>query len=117
LIADDEYLIRWSLSQALSQEGYEVMAVENGEQAVEAVRRHRFDFIITDLVMPLVSGWEILGYVRRIKPQPRVVIITAQGREETKEVAMERGAWAYVEKPYIIERIKGILREFAHGSD
>ena len=94
-----------------------MVAVENGEQAVEAVRQHRFDFIITDLVMPRVSGWEILKYVRRIKPQPRVVIITAHGSEETMEAAKQRGAWAYVEKPYIIERIKGILKKFAHGSD
>ena len=94
-----------------------MVAVENGEQAVEAVRQRRFDFIITDLLMPQLSGWEILRYVRRIKPQPRVVIITAQGSEETREVAIQRGAWAYVEKPYIIERIKGILKKSAHGSE
>ena len=59
-----------------------------------------------------LSGWDILRYARQIEPQPRVVIMTAQGEEDTKEVAIERGAWAYVEKPYIIDRIKGILKEF-----
>ena len=112
LVADDEYLIRWSLSQALLQEGYEVITVEDGKQAVEAARRHRFDFIITDLVMPELSGWEILRYARQMHPQPRVVIMTAHGEEDTRDVAIQRGAWAYVEKPYIIDMIKKILRKF-----
>lgn len=94
------------------QEGYEVIAVENGRQAVEAVRRHRFDFIITDLVMPELDGWEILRYAREMNPQPRVVIMTAHGEQDTREIAIKRGAWAYVEKPYIIDMIKGILRKF-----
>ena len=94
------------------QEGYEVIAVENGKQAVEAARRQRFDFIITDLVMPELSGWEILRYARQMHPQPRVVIMTAHGEEDTRDVAIQRGAWAYVEKPYIIDMIKGILRMF-----
>jgi CheY-like chemotaxis protein len=116
LIVDDEYLIRWSLCQALMQEGYEVTAIDNGKEAVEAARNHRFDFIITDLVMPESSGWEVLRHVKQMKSQPRVVIITAHGEEDTKEIAIKRGAWAYVEKPYIIDRIKGILKEFAEAS-
>jgi DNA-binding NtrC family response regulator len=112
LIADDEYLIRWSLSQALVQEGYEVIAVENGKRAVEAARRHRFDFIITDLVMPELDGWEILKCAMEMDPRPRVVIMTAHGEDGTEEVAIKRGAWAYVEKPYVIDMIKGILRQF-----
>jgi DNA-binding NtrC family response regulator len=48
LIADDEFLIRWSLSQALSQEGYEVVSVDNGRKAIEAAKIQQFDFIITD---------------------------------------------------------------------
>jgi DNA-binding NtrC family response regulator len=110
LIADDEYLIRWSLTQALLQEGHEVIAVENGKQAVEATRRHQFDFIITDLVMPELDGWEILRYAMQMDPRPRVVIMTAHGEDGTKEVAIKRGAWAYVEKPYVIDKIKRILK-------
>jgi two-component system response regulator AtoC len=116
LIVEDEYLIRWSLCQALLKEGYEVIAIDNGKEAVEAARNHRFDFIITDLVMPELSGWEVLRHVKQMEPQPRVVIITAHGEEDTREVAIKKGAWAYVEKPYIIDRIKGILKDFAEAS-
>lgn len=102
-------MIRWSLTQALSQEGYEVISVENGRKAIEAAKRQHFDFIITDLIMPELDGWEVLKMARQTQPQPRVIIITAKGTEETGRIAKEKGAWAYVEKPYIIDKIKKIL--------
>jgi DNA-binding NtrC family response regulator len=109
LIADDEFLIRWSLTQALSQEGYEVISVEDGRKAIEAARMQQFDFIITDLVMPESDGWEVLKMATQSQPPPRVIIITARGNEDTGRIAKEKGAWAYVEKPYIIDKIKEIL--------
>jgi len=119
LIADDEYLIRWSLSQALSQEGYEVISVEDGKKALEAAKTNHFDFVITDLVMPELDGWQVLETIcqGQIQPPPRVIIITAHGRDETKRTALEKGAWAYVEKPYIIDRIKDILKGNLTRSD
>lgn len=113
LIADDEYLIRWSLSQALSQEGYEVISVEDGKKALEAAKTNHFDFVITDLVMPELDGWQVLETIcqGQIQPPPRVIIITAHGKDETERTALEKGAWAYVEKPYIIDRIKEMLKE------
>jgi DNA-binding NtrC family response regulator len=111
LIADDEFLIRWSLSEALSQEGYEVIAVEDGKKAVETAKTGHFDFIITDLVMPELNGWKVLETVQEIQPPPRVIIITAHGKEDSERIAKEKGAWAYVQKPYLIEKIKAILKE------
>ena len=110
LIADDEFLIRWSLTQALCQEGYDVISVEDGRKAIEAAKAEHFDFIITDLVMPESDGWEVLEMTRHTQSPPRVIIITARGNEDTGRIAKARGAWAYVEKPYIIDKIKEILR-------
>ena len=110
LIADDELLIRWSLSQALAQEGYEVVAVEDGKKAIEALQNGKFDFIITDLIMPELDGWEVLEFVRQTKPPIRVIMITAHGKEDTEKIAKERGAWAYVEKHFIIDKIKDLLK-------
>ncbi|HYA92716.1 MAG TPA: response regulator [Thermodesulfobacteriota bacterium] len=112
-MADDEYLIRWSLTQALCQEGYDVISVENGKKAIEATAAQHFDFIITDLIMPESDGWEVLEMAKQAQPPPRVIIITAKGNEETGRIAKEKGAWAYVEKPYIIDKIKGILNSSA----
>ena len=109
LIADDEFLIRWSLTQALSQEGYNVISVENGRKAIETAQIQYFDFIITDLFMPDLDGWEVLKVVRQLQPSPKVIIITAHSKEDTQKIAEERGAWAYVEKPFIIDMIKDLL--------
>jgi DNA-binding NtrC family response regulator len=111
LIADDEYLIRWSLSQVLSQQGYDVISVEDGKKAIEAATAQHFDIVITDLLMPESDGWEVLEVIRRTQSPPRVIVITAHGNEETCRMAKEKGAWAYVEKPYIIDKIKEILEE------
>ena len=115
LIADDEFLIRWSLTQAFSQEGYEVISVEDGRKAIEAAHVQHFDFIITDLIMPELDGWEVLEMTRQTQPQPRVIIITAKGNEDTGRIAKARGAWAFVEKPYIIDPIKQILKGLSGG--
>ncbi len=111
LIADDEFLTRWSLAKVLSQQGHEITAVENGKKAIEVTRKEHFDFVITDLVMPELNGWEVLEILQGIELPPRVIIITAHGGEDTEKKAKEKGAWAYVEKPYIIEKIIGILKE------
>ena len=102
-------MIRWSLTQALWQEGYEVISVENGRKAVEAAESQHFDFIITDLIMPELDGWKVLEMATQTQPPPRVIIMTARGNEDTGRLAREKGAWAYVEKPYIIDKIKEIL--------
>jgi two-component system, OmpR family, alkaline phosphatase synthesis response regulator PhoP len=112
LVADDEYLIRWSLTQALCKEGYEVISVENGRKAIEAAKAQHFDFIITDLAMPEMDGWKVLETVIQTQTPPHVILITAQRDEDTGRIAKEKGAWAYVEKPYLIEKIKEILNSF-----
>ncbi len=61
--------------------------------------------------MPEFNGWEVLDILRQIQHPPRVIIITAHGGGDAEKTARERGTWAFVEKPYIIERIIRILKE------
>ena len=74
-------------------------------------RTQHFDFIITDLVMPELNGWKVLEVLQETQPSPRVIIITAYGGEDIERMVKEKGALTYVEKPYIIDPIKKILRE------
>jgi len=60
--------------------------------------------------MPESDGWKVLEMTRQTQPSPRVIIITARGNEDTGRIAKARGGWAYVEKPYIIDKIKEILK-------
>ncbi len=59
--------------------------------------------------MPELDGWEVLETVQRTLPRSRVIIMTAHGKEGTRESAMQKGAWAYVEKPFIIDKIRDLL--------
>ena len=90
-----------------------MISVEDGKKALEAAKTCHFDFVITDLVMPELDGWQVLETIRQSRSQPpqRVIIITAHGKEETQKAVLEKGAWAYVEKPYIIDKIKEMLKE------
>ncbi len=109
LIADDEFLVRWSLTQGLSQNGHSVTAVENGKKAIEAAQVECFDFVITDLKMPELDGWQVLETLHRTRPSCRVIIITAHGEEESEKIAKEKGAWADIEKPYVLEKLRELL--------
>ena len=108
-------MIRWSLTQALSREGYEVISVEDGRKAIEAIKGQDFDFVITDLFMPELDGWKVLEAIKQTRSPSRVIVITAHGMEDTGRIAKEKGAWAYVEKPYLIEKIKEILKKVLNG--
>ncbi len=83
---------------------------ENGKKAIEAAQAQPFDCFIIDLVMPDLDGWEVLRVAQQIQPFPRVIVITAHGKEDTRKVAEEKGAWAFVEKPFIIDHIKSLLK-------
>ncbi len=61
--------------------------------------------------MPELDGWNLLEAIKKTQPSTRVIIITAHGQEDTAIIAKERGAWAYIEKPYIIDMIKDLLKK------
>jgi len=65
--------------------------------------------------MPELDGWKVLEMARQTQPQPRVIIITAKGNEDTGRIAKSKGAWAFVEKPYVIDPIKQILKGLSGG--
>ena len=110
LIVDDEFLIRWSLVQLLSEEDYEVTAVEDGWKAIEIASAERFDFVITDLGMPGLDGWGVLDKLMELQFPPRVIVMTADAAEEHRQLVEQKGGWGYVEKTYLIQEIKKALK-------
>jgi len=62
--------------------------------------------------MPELDGWKVLEQIKQTQPTTRVIIITAHGTEDIRRRAQVTGAWAYVEKPYFIDKIKEMLRKF-----
>ena len=109
LIVDDEKNIRLTLSRALETLGVEVDSAQDGEEALVKLKEKEFGLILLDLHMPGVDGMEVLRQVREIRPDIRVVIITAYGTVELAVEAMKLGAVDFVQKPFVPEEIRKMV--------
>lgn len=89
LIADDEDSLRWVLEKGLRQVGYEVTAVQDGEQAIRAFESEPFDLVFLDVRMPGIDGLAALERLRAIRPDAYVVVMTAHGTMDTAIKAMQ----------------------------
>jgi len=105
LVVDDEHLIRWTLEQHLSKEGYEVYTAEDGEKALEMVAELLPDLVLLDNQLPGVHGIEVLGRIKEMDKGTIVIMITAHGLLETAVKAMKMGAYDYINKPFNLEEI------------
>ena len=110
LVVDDEKSMRELLAITLERQGYEVSVAEDGEVAIQAVRRDGFDVIITDLRMPNADGLQVLRAAKEHTPETVVIVITAVGSTETAVEAMKLGAYDYITKPFKLDEIHLIIR-------
>ena len=76
LVVEDQATILNVITDALSQEGYEVTTAQNGAQAAELLEREPFDLILTDMVTPRLNGMDVIRAVKRTKPGSPLVVIT-----------------------------------------
>ena len=106
LIVDDEKTIRWSLGEALTEEGYEIAEAENAEKGFEVFRDRSPDVVLLDLRLPGEDGLSLLGRLRSIDPTVPVIMMTAYGEVGTAVEAMKSGAYDFIQKPFALEKIK-----------
>lgn len=100
LLVDDDQSLRSILSRVLSKAGLKVSAVASGAAALDLLQRgQRFDVIITDLVMPGMSGTELLPRIRQLDLDVPVIILTGKGTLESAILALEYGGFRYLQKP------------------
>lgn len=99
LIAEDEKVLRESLAQLLSEEGYEVVTAGDGQEAYDIAVARTFDIVLTDMKMPRMDGAKLLEHLQQIAPQTPVIIITAFGTVESAVHAMRSGAADFLLKP------------------
>jgi len=111
LVVDDLHSIRLTLGGILEDEGHNVVTVENGYQAIEAVRKNRFDVIFMDIKMPGINGVQTFREVKKIDPKAAVIMMTAYSVEDLVKEALEEGAYAIIYKPFDIDRIIAIIEE------
>jgi two-component system response regulator HydG len=99
LIVDDEKSNLESLGKIFEREGWRVALAGSGPAALEAVRREPVSVVVTDLMMPGMSGEELLRAVKAVSPETEVVLMTAYGTVETAVAAMKEGAYDFITKP------------------
>lgn len=110
LVVDDEKNMREVLKIFLEGEGYDVSVADGGESAIEAIKKHIFSLVITDLKMPKVSGFDLLKVIKDISPETILIIITAFGSPESAVEAMKLGAFDYIQKPFKNNDIRLVVK-------
>jgi DNA-binding NtrC family response regulator len=114
LVIDDEEVMRDVLETLLTQAGYRVSLAQDGEEGLALARRQAFDAAVVDVMLPGLSGIEVLEELKRIDPDLVVLIITAFASVETALSAMKKGAFDYVTKPFKHEEVLHILNNGLH---
>lgn len=113
MVEDDETLRR-VLAFNLGREGYEVTTVSSGERALEIARGGTIDLVLLDVMLPGMSGIEVLRVLRREGSSTPVIIVSAKGDEIDRVVGLKVGADDYVTKPFsrpeLLARIEAVLR-------
>ncbi|MGB8274097.1 MAG: nitrogen regulation protein NR(I) [Alphaproteobacteria bacterium] len=110
LVADDDRAIRTVLDQALGRQGYEVRSTGNAATLWRWVADGQGDLVITDVVMPDENGLDLIPRIRKIRPDLRVIVMSAQNTLLTAVKATERGAFEYLPKPFDLNELVGVVR-------
>ncbi len=111
LLADDETTFRKTFAKILEEEGMSVTEVENGTDAIDAITKESYAVAILDIQMPGADGIKVLREIMRVRPQMRVLMMTAYGSIEMAVEAIKLGACDYVMKPVVFEDVLTKIRQ------
>jgi signal transduction histidine kinase len=110
LVVDDQPNVLLTVKAILEQEGYQVDALGDGAAALQAIREHQYDLVLTDLKMPLVDGLAVLAEVRKHSPNTVTVMMTGYGSVDSALEAVQLGAYEYLLKPVAVDELKLAVR-------
>src|SRR5580692_9184382 len=109
LVADDDRSIRTVLTQALGRSGYQVRSTGNAATLWRWVEEGEGDLVITDVIMPDENGLDLIPRIKRIRPDLRVIVMSAQSTLLTAVKATERGAFEYLPKPFDLRELVSVV--------
>jgi len=117
LVADDDDAIRTVLNQALGRAGFNVRTTGNAATLWRWVHEGEGDLVITDVVMPDENGLDLIPRIRKIRPELRVIVMSAQNTLLTAVKANERGAFEYLPKPFDLNELVAIVHRALEARD
>lgn len=112
LLVEDDQLMLKTIILRLKKEGHEITSCIDGKEAIEQIENQIFDLIITDIMLPYVSGLEIVGIVKETTSTP-IIVLSSMGQEKTIEEAFELGADDYITKPFNLTELSFRIKRFA----
>lgn len=117
LLVDDDVGMISCLKDIFEDEGYNVSTAEDGKSAIEAINNKQFDLVLTDIRMPNMDGIEFLDYIEQNRPEVKVVVISAFGRDETCTKAKLLGAFEFLSKGVRVEELKKVVKKVMNRND
>jgi len=109
LVIDDEKLLRWSIEQNLSKEGYTVITAEKGLEGLDLFYAEQPDIVLLDIHLPDISGLNVLESIKKESGNTIVIMVTAFGDIQTAVKTIKFGAYDFVEKPFNMEKLKILI--------
>jgi two-component system NtrC family response regulator len=109
LVIDDEHVIRELMREILERAGYETVGAETPERAFALLEEQDVALVVSDIVMPGLSGLELLVEVRARRPNLPVILVTGAGTDENLREASARGADGLVIKPFTHAELQGAV--------
>lgn len=119
LIIEDDPAMQTGLRDNLEFEEHEVDIIDNGKAGLERLLAHAYDLVILDVMLPQMSGFDVLKNARAKGVTTPVIMLTAKGEEIDKVLGLEMGADDYITKPFglreLLARVKAVLRRYEGG--
>jgi DNA-binding response OmpR family regulator len=116
LVVEDEAHLAKGLKFNLEREGYDIVVVDNGQRALDALAKDNFDLVILDLMLPKLGGLEVARQIRAGDIRFPILMLSAKSTDKDREIGLEAGADDYLTKPFhlpeLLLRVKGILRRW-----
>jgi signal transduction histidine kinase len=113
LVVDDELPVRETLAEMLTAVRHNVQLAASGQEALQKMRQHTFDFVFTDLAMPEMDGWETARFIRKDWPDVKIVLVTGYGPNTTPPAGEEHLVDAIIGKPFDFTQVGSTLNALA----
>jgi DNA-binding response OmpR family regulator len=110
LLVEDDETIAFGLVHALQRDGHSVVHFDNGEEALESLDRSLPDIAILDLMLPGISGLEVLREIKERDPRTPVILLTARSSESDRVEGLDSGADDYITKPFSLKVLMAKIR-------
>lgn len=111
LVVEDEEIARNNLEHILKKVDYGVVTADGGKKAIELLKKHAFDLVITDLKMEQMDGMEVLKQTTKLQPDTDTIMITGYATVDSAIKALKKGAYHYIAKPYKIDEVRKTVSE------